>query len=246
MQPDTAGPHRPSAATIHAGARGGAMADGRKLLFERWVPPAARRELLRQADLLGADYGLLERLAAYPAWDKLPAPARGAEDAIIAWVCGAAHLASKWRPDKPVWWNPPAESAAIHADYLLDAMKEEASTDANAGGRWRKLWPGDSQITLESAMAFVDHLSAFYRRLDAENKQMWSAVHFPEPTKAHAANARRGIFVRLLSARFQQNFGQPCDDIVALLYCAAFDDPEGDTSAETVRALRRSISSGSL
>jgi hypothetical protein len=220
------------------------MADGRKLVIETRVPAAARRELRVQANLPGADYGLLERLAAYPVWDKLPASARGAEDAIIAWVCGAAHLASKWRPDTPVSWNPPAVSAVIHADYLLDAMKEEASTDANAGGRWRKLWPGDSQITLESAMAFVEQLSAFYRRLDAENKQMWSAVHFPKPTKAHAANARRGIFGRLLSARFQQNFGRPCDDMVALLYCAAFDDPDGDTSAETVRALRRSTTSG--
>jgi hypothetical protein len=173
-------------------------------------------------------------------WDRLPRTAGGKEGLIIAWTCGTAVIAAKWKP-KASNWNPPAESAHLHAEWLAEAMR--ASTP-DASDRWQALWQGDSDIRFETAVSFVDELTAFYRRLDAENKQLWTAVNFPHPRKKRGTNVRHGIVARLLSDRFQKNFGTPCDEVVAELVAVVFNFPKNGLSAEAVRGLRRFKSAG--
>jgi hypothetical protein len=119
-------------------------------------------------------------------------------------------------------------------------------TSSDATDRWPELWRGDSQVTLEAAMSLIGHLEAFYRDLDSENKQLWAAVNFPEPRKRNAKRAPLACFARLLSHRFQRNFGKPCDEVIADLANVVFDTPDGrrmlgqrTVIAATIYALRR-------
>jgi hypothetical protein len=123
---------------------------------------------------------------------------------------------------------------------LLEAMN---ATGNNARESWYLLWPGNGDVTFETALSFVEHLREFYRRLDTEHKELWAAIDFPYPRKARGRNVRRDIVARLLSARFQKNFGQPCDEVVAALVAVVY--PADDApSAEAIRGLRRFAPAG--
>jgi len=215
------------------------MAKRDRLSFGTWIPTDGREELAKQSDLPGADYPLLKRLASRgmkPAvWDRLPPASRGREGCIIAWTCGAADISAKWQPKAPIG-NPPAQSAIIHAEFLASAMR---ASIPDAFDRWHALWQGDSGITFEIAVSVVDQLTDFYRRLDAENKQLWAAVNFPHPHKKRGKNVRFAMVSRLLSDRFQKNFGEPCDEAVAELVAVVFNYPKEGVSAEAVRGWRR-------
>ena len=114
----------------------------------------------------------------------------------------------------------------------------------DASDRWHTLWRGDTGITFEMAVSFVDLLTEFYQRLDAENKQLWAAINFPHPRKKRGKNVRLAIVARLLSDHFQKNFGAPCDEAVAELVAVVFNYPKEGLSAEAVRGLRRFAPTG--
>jgi hypothetical protein len=167
------------------------MAKRPRLDFGLWVPMDARRELARQAGLPSADYLLLKRLASREmkpgVWDRLPRLARGNEGLVIVWTCSAAEVAAKWRAE-PSYGNPPAESAANHAEWLASAMRDSM---LDASDRWQALWRGDSSITFEMAVSFVDQLTAFYRRLDADSLPALSSKHPSDRGDARGDRAGR-------------------------------------------------------
>ena len=227
---------------------------GKSHFSAKWIPKNARDELLAQTALTSADRALLRRLASPDikpdVWDKLPRSARGSEGLIVAWTCHATALASGWRPPRPIDLAGLAESIARYppilstedalgrSQLLLEAMN---ATGADARERWQ-LWPGNSDVTFEAALSFVEHVREFYHRLDAEHKELWAAIDFPYPRKARGRNVRRDIVARILSARFQKNFGQPCDEVVAALVAVVY--PDDAPSAEAIRGLRRFAPAG--
>ena len=228
------------------------MAGKHQSFFESWVPKAAQTKLseLRTLSSLTADeHCLLDRLATYAVmrtevWGKLPEETKGAEGIIIGWVFFAARLAAAHRPPPPrkkkdllqyIQKYPSvldAENAAIRASWLLDAMKA-TNEDARAS------WPGNEQLTFDEALAFVERLGSFYRRLDDETKALIALISIPKIRKKNANNAREVLFTRLLSDRFRGNFGHNLDPVVSALSALVFDQEAG-VGSPTIRSRRRS------
>jgi hypothetical protein len=100
-------------------------------------------------------------------------------------------------------------------------------------------------------MMLLKRLATTCDCLVAENKRLWASIRFPKPHKANAKRAPLACFARLLSDRFQQNFGRPCDEVIADLANVVFDTPDGrrmlghrTVTAATIYALRRFATAG--
>jgi hypothetical protein len=228
------------------------MAGKRQSAFEAWVPKAAQQKVLELrtlGNLTADDHCLLDRLATYAVmrtdvWGKLPEEAKGSEDIIIGWAFSAAKFAAAYRPPRPRKKKellqylqkypsiPNAESAAIRAEWLLEAMK---ATNEDA----RRSWPGNEQLTLDEALAFIERVGSFYRRLANETEALIASISIPKIRKKNAKNAPEVLFSRLLSDRFRTNFGQNLDPVVDALSAVVFDQEAG-VGSPTIRSRRRS------
>jgi hypothetical protein len=233
------------------------MSDQRPFIIPRWVPDLARRKLVglnAVSNQPQEQHALLGRLASDLRMREVWTKTCGHEDEIVYWAFVYALQAKGFVPaapkgktafdewakaHSPVLGRSNLSSVVTFADTLLHAIAE---TEADA----RFLLSADANTgkTVDEMRKSVMLVRNTYRDMQAK------AVPDPQfvvrvPRKQRSKSAPQTIFTRAMSTKFQQLFGQPFDEIVAVLLSVVFDFSNGPGSS-TVRGRRRSAASGRL
>lgn len=219
--------------------------------FEKWVPPAARRELESLAKQQIGDHRLLHRLATYQVmrddvWPKLP---REKADLVIRQVVACARVAEAWQILHRVLEQIPHKAIKDVAHFARKTLYSMKQADGDLSLSW-DLWPSDQQVTTlseflavhETARSAVDTIATFYARMDEQYSELIKVSHGLSWVlrKKNHRKAQEIFFQRWLINRFQALFGKPFDAVVTALSSVVFDDQNADVASSTVRGRRRS------
>jgi hypothetical protein len=131
-----------------------------------------------------------------------------------------------------------AESAAVRAGLLLEAMDEQRQ---NAEGLWQeyaqRMW-GEQTFSYRNARNIVAWLEHFFWELRADNQANAATLKLPNIRKKQASNAKELYLSEFLSQRFIDRFDQPHDAIVAALVSVALGLKKSPAT-ETIQGRRR-------
>jgi hypothetical protein len=229
------------------------------LVFERWVPNAARSvivELKALRSLTPADHAIVDRLAHHPSmrtdvWARLPPEPAGVEGTIIELTLMAARMALMQRPPFP------ARGKKAREAYLLKKYPQPLTPD-NAEGfarwliqslneisgemrdLWEQVWPGDRSLTFESIIGIVGDIRMACERLAAMRAAQVATLSIPTIRKRRSPAAPRIFFSRFISGELQKLYGRPLDEVVASLELVVFDQADA-VGSSTIRGRRRSL-----
>jgi hypothetical protein len=222
--------------------------------FERWVPLAARQAIneLRAQTEDQHRRMILDRLANNPimrtdVWERMPPEVHGRENEVVVWAYGYVCAANNFVPPMPIrkkdfkrWQTDNRRSlarssltsVATLADLLLQAMADTVD-DA------RVLHPADSSKTIDEMREQVCGIRDAYRRMVEAKAALDGKFPIFMPHKRRSKSARQTMFTVSMSARFQELFGSPLDEVVAALTSVVFDLKGGGPEVSAIRGRRR-------